>query len=134
MKKHKKVKNPRLESETGTKSSQNISKSKSLSWHNKIAKNRGSKWQKSLIEGKRNAMLKPSILRIARLERGFQQEDMISKLSLSRSSYCAIERGRQPVKIETAKLISSKVNRPMSELFKRHEKHDDKFIAILMNL
>lgn len=127
-KKSKKVKNPSLK--IVPKSSSNDLKD----WYSKIAANRGKKWKASLVKGRREAMLKPSNLRIARLSRNLEQSDMIPELKISKSSYCAIERGRQAVKLDKAKIISLIVKKPLLELFEKHRSLPHKYVAILRNL
>lgn len=98
-------------------------------WHIKIAQSRGQSWLKSVVEGKRDAILNPSLLRIARLEKGLDQADIAKSLKISNSSYCAIERGHQAVKAPLAKEISDKVGKIPVSLFEKHPTLKNKLIA-----
>ena len=98
--------------------------------HKKIANARGSKWKANLIKGKREALLHPSLLRIARLQKGLDQEDIAKKLNISTSAWGAIERGKQPIKGESANLIAKLFGKPTSFFFKSSDVKG-KFVANL---
>ena len=55
--------------------------------HKNIAKARGERWKKNLVIGRREAMLHPSYIRLARLKKGLQQEDCAQRLKISTSAW-----------------------------------------------
>lgn len=125
------IKNIKVKAEKSIKNKKlkKTKKNPSLDWHHKIAESRGAAWKRALAQGKRESLLRPSLLKIARLEKNLKQADMAKNLSLSRAAYCAIERGRQAIKIDTANMIASKVDRVTISLFEKHESLENKFVA-----
>ena len=97
-------------------------------WHTKIAANRGAKWRKNMLAGRREAMLNPSLLRLIRIKKEVTQLEIAESLEVSESTYGAIERGKQLVKKDAALTIAKKLDEPVSRLFKREGK---KFIAVI---
>ena len=106
-------------------------KTNTSNWHKEISASRGSGWRKAIIAGRQDSLLNPSTLRIARHSAGFgRQEDFAREVGLTKSTYCAIERGLRKVKVDVVKKIASKVKRPVSNLFKAHG-NGQKFVAII---
>ncbi len=97
-------------------------------WFKKIAKKRGTAWKKKLRLGRIDAVLNPSMIRIARLSRKLQQADLAKQVKKTSSTLGAIERGRRLVTLADAKQISKAVSYPLPKLFKAQGK---KFIAII---
>ena len=98
--------------------------------HKNIAKARGERWKKNLIIGRREAMLNPTLIRLARLKKGLQQEDCAEKLKISTSAWAAIERGRQKIKFESASKIAKIFGKPVNLFFSGDNK-TGKFIATI---
>ena len=96
--------------------------------HAKIAKNRGVGWRKKMIEGKRDAQLNPSIMRLARLKKGLAQGALAKEIATSLGSFGEIERGRRLVKKPVAMTLAKLLGIPLEKLFKVTQK--DKFVAI----
>ena len=108
-------------------------KQKAKTHHKKIAESRGSKWKENLSIGKRDSMLNPSVMKIARLKLGLNQTVIAKKIDVSPSTFGSIERGRQPVKLASAKEISKVLRVPFDRLFKvsSGSKNRKKFLAII---
>lgn len=103
-------------------------KSEDKSYFKTIAQNRGEKWRKNMLQGRRDAQLNPSVLRLARLRKPLHQSMISEKLGMSTSSFGAVERGKRRVDLDTAKKIARLVAVPMSKLFKSTGK---KFVAVI---
>ena len=101
---------------------------KSDEWHRKIARNRGDSWKKNVLAGRRDALLNPSNIRIARLSLNILQSTIAEKLNLSESAFGAIERGKQKVKETVAKQIAKILNLPLKKLFVPAGK--EKYLAV----
>lgn len=97
-------------------------------WHKKIAANRGEKWKRNMLAGRREALLNPSNIRIVRLRKNVHQSVLAKKLGMSEGKFGAIERGKQMVKKDVAEMIASQLGTPLQKLFKFVEKK--KYIAI----
>ena len=100
--------------------------------HKNIAKARGKKWKANLARGRREALLKPSFLRLVRLNKGLDQEDIAKRLKISTSAWGAIERAKQPVKSKDAEAIAKIFGRPVKFFFKEPD-NKGKCIAKLQN-
>jgi DNA-binding XRE family transcriptional regulator len=108
----------------------NLDFSKSSKWHKKISANRGPEWAKSIIEGRQDSILNPSNLRMVRLGLGItRQEDFARDVGLSKSTYCAVERGIRKIKSSTAEKIAKKVGKPLVKLFK--QAGPEKYVAVI---
>lgn len=97
-------------------------------WHVKIAKARGERWRKNVLAGRRDARLNPSLICLCRIKKNVMQSEIAKKLGMSESAFGKIERGKQLVKIDTAKAISLLLGVPMAKLFKSEGK---KFVAVV---
>lgn len=105
-----------------------VYKPKSDEWHRKIARNRGESWKKNVMAGRRDALLNPSNIRIARLSLNIHQSTIAQRLNMSESAFGAIERGKQKVKEVVAKQIAKMLNLPLKKLFTPVDK--EKFVAV----
>ena len=105
-----------------------VYKPKSDEWHRKIAANRGESWKKNVMAGRMEAMLNPSNIRLARIQKSILQSTIAQKLGMSESAFGAIERGRQKVKFEVAELISEILKLPIKKLFTPVGK--EKYVAV----
>lgn len=118
-------------------SSQTSSKSAKPKWHQKIATARGSSWHKNMLIGRREAVLNPSNVRLARLKKNVHQSAIAKHLDMSESTFGAIERAKRPVKAELAKQISSHLGMPIEKLFRQvtrrnpSKPENTKFLAII---
>lgn len=116
----------------------NQSSSPKSKWHNKIATARGSTWHKNMLIGRREAVLNPSNIRLARLKKEMHQDQLAKRLEMSESTYGAIERGKRPVKTDQAKEIASHLGMPVEKLFRQYSKRHNprkpsqtKYVAII---
>jgi transcriptional regulator with XRE-family HTH domain len=82
-----------------------------------------------MLEGRRLALLHPSNIRLARLEKRLDQANLASQLKISESTFGAIERARRLVKKDAAEQIAKILARPVTLLFKPQGKK--KFIAVI---
>lgn len=103
----------------------------SVSRFEKIAKNRGDEWRKKARAGRLEAKLKPSFIRLARLQKAFQQEDVAKKLGMSESTFGAVERAKRMVKADVAEQIAKLLSQPQNKLFKQAAK--GKFVALVFS-
>lgn len=103
-------------------------KSKGGDWHKKIAANRGESWKENFMQGRRDAVLNPSLIRLQRVKKSLDQSDIAKSLGVSESTFGAIERGKRLVKQDVALKISSKLGVSVSKLFKSTGK---KYVAII---
>jgi DNA-binding XRE family transcriptional regulator len=121
-------------------SSPNTSKmGKGSTWTKKISKNRGTSWRQNILNGRREALLNPTALRLTRLRKKVHQFDIATRLDISESTFGSIERGRRPVKPEQAKKIAGYFGVPVAKLFKplassrkNPSLKDDKLVAIFI--
>ena len=67
-----------------------------------ISKKRGKKWKENLVAGRMEVQTRPSYLRIIRAKYKHPQVQVAKKLSLTPSTYAAIERGKRTVGEEKA--------------------------------
>lgn len=74
-------------------------------WNKKVAKSRGARWHKNMLEGRIKAELHPSKLRMARLSKGLMQNDVAKVLGLTRPTYAAVEKGSRGIKANMLKKI-----------------------------
>lgn len=88
-----------------------------LNWHQKIAANRGERWKSRVVAGRREAILKPSALKLARLEKNLSQEPVAKHISMSKSVFGSVERGRRAVSPELARRIALFLDKRMQDLF-----------------
>jgi DNA-binding XRE family transcriptional regulator len=91
-----------------------------------IARNRDKSWIGKMVQGKIDYALKPSKLRVARMEKRLSQEDMAEPNELSPTTYGDIERGKRLVKRGVAEKIAGMVSKRLKDLFDAQGK---KFIA-----
>lgn len=100
---------------------------KNVNWNKKVAKSRGEKWKKALVEGKMQSKLNPTQLQRVRAKKQVAQTSVATAMNLSLATYGAIERAKRPVKPETAEKIAGFFGRNPTALFKKFEKN--KFVA-----
>lgn len=91
-----------------------------------ISRNRNPKWVEKMVEGLFKYAADPTKLRSARLEKRKSQEDVALAVDLSHTTYGDIERGKRPVRKETAERIAEQFSKRVQDLF---EKKGKKFIA-----
>ena len=91
-----------------------------------IARNRDKSWIGKMVAGKIDYALKPSRLRVARMEKRFSQEEMAEPNELSPTTYGDIERGKRLVKRGVAGRIAEQVGKRVKDLF---EEKGKKFLA-----
>jgi ribosome-binding protein aMBF1 (putative translation factor) len=103
-------------------------KKSSTDWRKAAAKKRGDKWRKNLAIGKRESDLHPSIMSIARKQKGLRQEDVARELDIAESTFQTIERGKLPVEEDRAQKIAKILGMRIPQLFK---KQDSKFVAVV---
>lgn len=92
-----------------------------------VAKNRGEEWRKSLVQGKLDAQLNPSKLKILRVKMKVPQETIADRAKLTLTYYGMIERGTRKASKEHADKICAAVGKKISELFL---KDGNKFVVI----
>lgn len=97
-------------------------------WRKKIAANRGAKWRKNVGVGHRLVEANPSLVRLHRLKKAWNQAEMALKLQMNPSTFGPIERGAQTVDEASAKKIASFLGQPVGKLFRKEK---SKFIAVL---
>lgn len=85
----------------------------------KVAKNRGEIWQSKLKEGRLDAQLNPTKLKVKRVKLQISQDEMSTLLNLHRSTYGAIERSKRLVSEKRASLIAEKVKDQKDSLFRK---------------
>lgn len=117
------------------KETKNLSKTPTKKQHNyashnkKIAKLRSDEWQKNLSIGRFKAMSNPSKLRQARLNKGMNQQKLITSTPInSISSYSRIEKGIQSISKDLAKTLATRVGCSIGDIFTMH-KDKKSFIA-----
>lgn len=98
-----------------------------ISWNSKVAKSRGNNWKQKLVEGKLDAALHPSKLRLLRVKKGISQGELAKKLGLPLSTYGSIERGKLAVKNPMAQKLSSTLKASVTQIF---HGSDNKLFAI----
>lgn len=94
----------------------------------KISANRSKQWAENLKQGRREALLNPTRLRLLRLKRGLSQDQAAQALGLSTSTYQAVERAKRLVDQERAEQIASYFKIPFKNLFVKAAK--TKFEAV----
>lgn len=87
----------------------------------KVAKNRGYNWEKKLIEGRIEAELHPTKLKLIRIKKLASQEKVAQNLGISLATYGAIERARRLASQKTASKIASFLNIPINVIFVRNK-------------
>lgn len=97
----------------------------------RVAAARGRGWIEALKRGKMRSRLNPSLLSELRKDRGLRQIDVATRLEMSLSSYCAVERGERPVKEFIAMHISTEMGLRVADLFEPAERLPGKYMAIL---
>jgi DNA-binding XRE family transcriptional regulator len=99
-------------------------------WHKKIALSRekNKNWKKNLAKGKLKAALNPSVIRLARLQKGLDQGIVSKKIGVSASTFGSIELGKRLVKKDTANLIAKVLGKSLDSLFASSEV-PNKFVA-----
>ncbi len=78
---------------------------KEAHWNKKVAKNRGLEWRKSLLQGRLDVNMHPSVVRLKRIKLNLTQIDMATEVGISYTTYGAVESGRRPVQ----KLCAEKI-------------------------
>lgn len=118
---------------SSVKSSEKRSTANKKDWHRKIAKSRGKKWIQNVVLGRRDAQINPSVLRQIRLRKGLFQDKFAVSIKVSESVYGAIERGKQYVKRDRARLIASRLGVNVADVFNqvssKGPKANHKFVA-----
>lgn len=99
-----------------------------MDWNSKIVKSRGDSWKRKLSEGRLDAEMNPTKLKVARVSKGMSQEEAAKRFKLSNSTYGGIERGLRLLSKARAEVISKNFGKPMKALFDL--KTDAKYIAI----
>lgn len=105
-----------------------MAKSKFIERNQKITASRGKKWVEKLAQGKLDAILNPTKLRIQRVLKANPQEKIAKQLNISLSTYGAIERAKRKVNKETVKAIAKLLNTNEDLLFVP-VKDSNKYIA-----
>jgi DNA-binding XRE family transcriptional regulator len=95
---------------------------RNIYWNDKVSKKRGSEWKKKLVEGRLDAAMNPTKLKLARVKAGFSQEEVAKRAGLSLGTYGAIERSKRSIKYEPAKRISKILKISLESIFKEHSK------------
>lgn len=96
------------------KSSKNIIKR-----NQKVVENRGEIWKSKLKEGRLDAQLNPTLLKVKRVKAQIAQDEMSKLLGLSRSTYGAIERAKRLVSEKRAAQIADKLKFQKDSLFRK---------------
>ena len=100
----------------------------SLTGNKIVAKKRGTAWKSKLVEGRLEAELHPSKLKLSRFRRLMSQEKVAQDLGISLATYGAIERGRRLVSETKVKKIATHLKVQPKDIFKEHKK--GKYIVI----
>lgn len=79
---------------------------KNAHFNQKVAKNRGPEWRKKLLSGRLEVQRHPTLLRVRRVFRKWTQAEIATKVSMTTTSYSAVESGRRPVSRERAASIA----------------------------
>lgn len=90
---------------------------KSDHFNARVAANRGSDWLENIIKGKLDARANPSILSEIRTSKGLRQIDIATRIQMSLSTYCAVERGKRLIKDIIAKHICAELGVKLGQLF-----------------
>jgi DNA-binding XRE family transcriptional regulator len=98
-----------------------------IKWNDKVSKSRGKDWKKKLVQGRLDAALNPTKLKLARVKANLSQEAVAKQAGLSLATYGAIERSKRPLRAEAAQKISKVLKTPLTRLFQDTVK--GKFIA-----
>jgi DNA-binding XRE family transcriptional regulator len=99
----------------------------SIKGNRKVAKNRGYNWNKKLIEGRIDAELHPTKLKLGRVRRLVSQQKIAQNLGISLATYGAIERSRRATSQKTASTICELLKFSLAEIFRNNQ---GKYIAI----
>jgi len=94
----------------------------------KVAKVRGEQWRKKLIQGKKDALVAPTKLKIARANRGVSQRQLASIIDVSLATYGGIERGKRSLSQKAASSIATHLKMSQTKLFKEAAK--ERLVAI----
>ena len=94
----------------------------SLQGNKLVAKKRGTSWKSKLVEGRLEAEMHPSKLKLSRFKRLISQEKLAKDLGMSLATYGAIERGRRLASESKVKKIAGLLKAHPKELFKEHKK------------
>jgi DNA-binding XRE family transcriptional regulator len=98
-----------------------------IKWNDKVSKKRGPEWKAKLVEGRLDAAINPSKIKMRRVKSRLSQSDVASEAELSLATYGAIERGRRMVKVKVADKLTKILRCKKEDLFKTLPK--GKFIA-----
>lgn len=104
------------------------SKKSILVRNQKVSKNRGDKWKKSLKIGRLNALRYPSEMRMKRVMMNLNQNDVAKEVGLSLATLGAIEKGTRRVSADRAESMAKVLRTPLKRIF---EKQGEKFVAIV---
>lgn len=86
-------------------------------FNKRVAANRGKEWLENLKTGKLEARANPSRIAEIRTSRGLRQSDIASRLQMSLSTYCAVERGKRLIKDILAKHVAAELGVKLGEIF-----------------
>lgn len=81
-----------------------------------------------MLEGRRLAILNPSMIRLARLKKDMHQSILAERMKMSESTFGAIERGKRLVKKDVAVQIASILDIPIAKIFLSKGK---KYVAVI---
>lgn len=89
-----------------------------INWNDKVSKKRGPEWKAKLVEGRLDATLNPTKLKIKRVASRLSQTEVAENAGLSLATYGAIERGKRLVRQKVADKITKILKAKPSDLFK----------------
>lgn len=99
--------------------------------NNKVAKSRGEAWVKSLIKGKMEAQLNPTILKTLRIKKAVSQAELASLIKVSLATYGGIERAKKAAAKNKAEAIASRLGSSLNSIFKPTKK-ENRYVAIFL--
>lgn len=93
-----------------------------------VAKKRGAEWKAKLIQGKKDALIHPTKLKLTRANKAVSQAELAKAIGVSLATFGGIERGKRTTSKEAAQKIAQKLKINVGKLFKENEK--ERMIAL----
>jgi DNA-binding XRE family transcriptional regulator len=93
-----------------------------------VSKKRGAEWKAKLIQGKKDALVNPTKLKVTRANKAVSQRELAKAIGVSLATFGGIERGKRTTSKEAAAKIASKLKLPVGKLFKANEK--ERYVAL----
>lgn len=93
-----------------------------------VAKKRGSAWKAKLIQGKKDALINPTKLKLTRANKAVSQAELAKAIGVSLATFGGIERAKRSTSKEAATKIAQRLKVSVGKLFKENER--ERMIAL----